>query len=115
MNFAEFFLGLFLAVATENQTTFEPKKVELSTSNNVESSTFNNVESQTSNNVESSKRIPYTIYVEGNVGCGKSTFLELFEGNDRIEVVQEPVAEWQNVSGQFLYQSCKLKFDQRKC
>ena len=44
---------------------------------------------------------PFTIYVEGNVGCGKSTFLELFEGDPRIQIVQEPVAEWQNVSGKW--------------
>ena len=44
-------------------------------------------------------KIPYTIYIEGNVGCGKSTFLELFRGYPSIQIVQEPVAEWQNVSG----------------
>ena len=98
MNFAEFFLGLFLVISTEksvdNQLTFQ------STLKNVESSTLKNVESSTLNNiVETSKRIPYTIYVEGNVGCGKSTFLELFDANEQIQIVQEPVAEWQNVSG----------------
>jgi hypothetical protein len=90
MNFAEFFLGLFVAISTEksvdNRLTIE------STLKNIESSTPNNI-------VETSKRTPYTIYVEGNVGCGKSTFLELFAGNDQIQIVQEPVAEWQNVSG----------------
>ncbi len=50
--------------------------------------------------VETTEKVrPYTIYVEGNVGCGKSTFLELFESDKRIQIVQEPVAEWQNVSG----------------
>jgi hypothetical protein len=90
MNFAEFFLGLFFAISTEksvdNRLTIE------STLKNVESSTPNNI-------VETSKITPYTIYVEGNVGCGKSTFLELFAGNEQIQIVQEPVAEWQNVSG----------------
>ncbi len=106
MNFAEFFLGLFLVISTEksvdNQLTFQStlKNVESSTLKNVESSTLKNVESSTLNNiVETSKRIPYTIYVEGNVGCGKSTFLELFDANEQIQIVQEPVAEWQNVSG----------------
>ena len=98
MNFAEIFLGLFLAISTEksvdNRSTF------LSTLKNVESTTPNNIESLTPNNiVETSKRTPYTIYVEGNVGCGKSTFLELFDANEQIQIVQEPVAEWQNVSG----------------
>jgi predicted ATPase len=32
---------------------------------------------------------PYTIYVEGNVGCGKSTFLQLFEGDGRIQARAE--------------------------
>lgn len=51
------------------------------------------------NDVLGSKTVPYTILVEGNVGCGKSTFLTLFEGLKNIEVVQEPVEEWRNVTG----------------
>lgn len=39
---------------------------------------------------------PLTISVEGNIGAGKSTFLDLFE-EDGIEVVKEPIHLWQNV------------------
>jgi deoxyadenosine/deoxycytidine kinase len=37
--------------------------------------------------------------VEGNMGAGKSTFLKILERALRVQVVQEPVAEWQAVGG----------------
>lgn len=49
------------------------------------------------------REVPYTILVEGNVGCGKSTFLTLFDKIQDVQVVQEPVNEWQNVSGKNKY------------
>jgi len=46
------------------------------------------------------KRLPYTVVVEGNVGAGKSTFVEILAREDaRISPVPEPVSAWQNVSG----------------
>ena len=42
---------------------------------------------------------PYTILVEGNVGSGKSTLLKFFSNHPEIDIVFEPVAKWQNVSG----------------
>ena len=46
------------------------------------------------------KKIPYTIVLEGNVGAGKSTFVDIISRNDsRISPVPEPVEAWQNVSG----------------
>jgi len=43
---------------------------------------------------------PYTILVEGNVGSGKSTFVDILTRDDpRIAPVPEPVEAWQNVSG----------------
>jgi len=45
-------------------------------------------------------KIPYTVVVEGNVGAGKSTFVEILSREDaRISPVPEPVGAWQNVSG----------------
>ena len=45
-------------------------------------------------------RMPYTVVVEGNVGAGKSTFVEILAREDaRISPVPEPVSAWQNVSG----------------
>ena len=93
MNFAEFLLKFYILFATE-------KMVENNVENSPLCSTGFSGTSETLSRVETTEKVrPYTIYVEGNVGCGKSTFLELFEGDERIQIVQEPVAEWQNVSG----------------
>ena len=46
------------------------------------------------------QRLPYTVVVEGNVGAGKSTFVDILAREDaRISPVPEPVSAWQNVSG----------------
>jgi len=43
---------------------------------------------------------PFTIVVEGNVGCGKTTALEYFRSRTKdVDIVVEPVALWQNISG----------------
>lgn len=41
------------------------------------------------------------IYIEGNIGCGKSTFLKILQNyllvsNKSISFISEPVDEWQN-------------------
>jgi len=43
---------------------------------------------------------PFTISVEGNVGSGKSTFLNFFRGYPDISVYQEPVDYWTNFHGE---------------
>ncbi|XP_071957973.1 thymidine kinase 2, mitochondrial-like [Antedon mediterranea] len=42
-----------------------------------------------------------TICVEGNIGCGKTTMLEMFQEQVPygVEVLTEPVSKWQNVRG----------------
>lgn len=47
--------------------------------------------SMTSND---SKKRPYTVIVEGNIGSGKTTFLEPFTRDhpDAVEVLAEPVS-----------------------
>jgi len=45
---------------------------------------------------------PFTIAVEGNIGAGKSTFLEHFASVGGVQVLPEPVSKWQNVAGQNL-------------
>jgi len=54
-----------------------------------------------------SKKI--TITIEGNIGSGKSSFLELFNGIDYIRTVPEPVEKWKNFKGnnllELLYQN----------
>merc|ERR1711997_1059464 len=47
---------------------------------------------------------PFTVVVEGNIGSGKTTFLEHFSAKDIVEVVTEPVEEWRNVGGHSLLQ-----------
>lgn len=44
-------------------------------------------------------RLPYTSCVEGNIGSGKSTFLELCASQHGMEVLPEPIADWSNVGG----------------
>lgn len=39
------------------------------------------------------------VCVEGNIGCGKTTLLNYFEGLQNCEVVAEPVEKWQNIEG----------------
>lgn len=53
---------------------------------------------QYSLNPELSTEFCYTI--EGNIGCGKSTFLELLrERLPEAKWIEEPVNEWQNLGG----------------
>ena len=47
---------------------------------------------------------PRTILVEGNVGSGKSSFLEIMSSVAGVEVFQEPVELWRNVGGDNLFE-----------
>ncbi|MBI2353087.1 deoxynucleoside kinase [Candidatus Dependentiae bacterium] len=40
-----------------------------------------------------------TIYIEGNVGAGKSTFLNIVKKNVDVQVIYEPHELWENVDG----------------
>ncbi|OQR74215.1 deoxynucleoside kinase-like [Tropilaelaps mercedesae] len=40
-----------------------------------------------------------TIVVEGNIGSGKSTFLNSFSGLSDITILTEPVNRWKNLGG----------------
>jgi len=51
---------------------------------------------------KSESRRPFTIAVEGNIGAGKSTFLDHFAKVDSVQVFPEPVAKWQNMGGRNL-------------
>ena len=42
---------------------------------------------------------PFTVIVEGNIGSGKTTFLNHFAKFKDVEVLQEPVNKWRNVQG----------------
>ncbi|XP_047520089.1 deoxynucleoside kinase-like isoform X1 [Pieris napi] len=42
---------------------------------------------------------PFTVLVEGNIGSGKTTFLEHFRQFEDITLLTEPVEEWRNLKG----------------
>jgi hypothetical protein len=42
----------------------------------------------------------YCYTIEGNIGCGKSTFLEMLRQKvPQAKWIEEPVSEWQNLNG----------------
>ena len=41
----------------------------------------------------------FTIAVEGNIGCGKSTFLKNLGQSEIVTILPEPVRKWQNCHG----------------
>lgn len=45
------------------------------------------------------KTKPITILVEGNIACGKTTFLEHFKKFNDICIIPEPVDQWRNCRG----------------
>jgi septin family protein len=44
------------------------------------------------------KSRPFTVFVEGNIGSGKTTFLNHFASAD-VQILSEPVEMWRNVEG----------------
>ncbi|KAB0790013.1 hypothetical protein PPYR_14905 [Photinus pyralis] len=42
---------------------------------------------------------PFTVIIEGNIGSGKSTFLQHFENHKDVCVLSEPVEMWRNCAG----------------
>ena len=48
---------------------------------------------------------PFTVVVEGNIGSGKTTFLQHFNKfNEDVEILAEPVDKWRNANGHNLLQ-----------
>jgi deoxyadenosine/deoxycytidine kinase len=50
------------------------------------------------------KEKPFTINVEGIVGSGKSTFIDVFKAYPCVDVLPEPVSAWSNLNGTDLLQ-----------
>lgn len=42
---------------------------------------------------------PFTVIVEGNIGSGKTMFLNRFNKNENVHICAEPVSKWQNCNG----------------
>ena len=58
-----------------------------------------------SRNMSHSTKRPYTVVVEGNIGAGKTTFLEPFKKYESlVQVCTEPVAQWRDLHGYNLLQ-----------
>jgi len=45
------------------------------------------------------RKRPFVVSVEGNIGCGKSTFLNYFKPFPAVQIYPEPVGDWCNVNG----------------
>ena len=53
---------------------------------------------------EKTKTQSFPVLVEGNIGCGKTTFLLQFAQFEHVDVLTEPVDRWRNVNGHNLLQ-----------
>lgn len=42
---------------------------------------------------------PFTVLIEGNIGSGKTTFLNHFKKFDSVCLLTEPVDQWRNCGG----------------
>lgn len=42
---------------------------------------------------------PFTVFIEGNIGSGKTTFLNYFQKYDEVCLQTEPVEKWRNLGG----------------
>ena len=53
---------------------------------------------------------PFTVLIEGNIGSGKTTFLNHFaQFQDKICLITEPVEKWRNLAGVNLLVRAQLK------
>jgi deoxyadenosine/deoxycytidine kinase len=42
---------------------------------------------------------PFTVFVEGNVGAGKTSFLNFFKKFGEFFVMEEPIEKWKDLKG----------------
>ena len=42
---------------------------------------------------------PFTVFIEGNIGSGKTTFLNHFNQYNEVCLLTEPVEDWRNLGG----------------
>lgn len=60
----------------------------------------NAVKAKLSNMAKDTKHSkPFTVFVEGNIGSGKTTFLKHFAALENVVTFAEPVERWRNVRG----------------
>lgn len=58
-----------------------------------------NVLKNTIPKIASPVKRPFTVFIEGNIGAGKTTFLNHFKKYDDVCLYTEPVEKWRNVQG----------------
>lgn len=49
--------------------------------------------------LSSPRKQPFTVFIEGNIGAGKTTFLNHFKKYEDVCLYTEPVEKWRNVQG----------------
>lgn len=49
--------------------------------------------------IASPMKQPFTVFIEGNIGAGKTTFLNYFRKYEDVCLHAEPVDKWRNVQG----------------
>lgn len=49
--------------------------------------------------LSSPRKAPFTVFIEGNIGAGKTTFLNHFKKYDDVRLYTEPVEKWRDVEG----------------
>lgn len=49
--------------------------------------------------ISAPKKQPFTVFIEGNIGAGKTTFLNHFRKHEDVCLHTEPVEKWRNVQG----------------
>lgn len=58
-----------------------------------------NVLKNTIPKIVSPRKYPFTVFIEGNIGAGKTTFLNHFNKNENVCLFTEPVDKWRDVQG----------------
>lgn len=61
--------------------------------------------------LSSPRKAPFTVFIEGNIGAGKTTFLNHFKKYDDVRLYTEPVEKWRNVEGVNLLVNLKFLFN----
>ncbi|XP_025081103.1 thymidine kinase 2, mitochondrial-like isoform X2 [Pomacea canaliculata] len=54
-----------------------------------------------------------TVAVEGNIGCGKTTFLQYFRSRPRVHILPEPVEKWKSLNGFNCFKHGRIKMIER--
>lgn len=49
--------------------------------------------------IASPRKYPFTVFIEGNIGAGKTTFLNHFKKYEDVCLFTEPVEKWRDLRG----------------